>query len=55
VTELVEQYRRNAEKCLELAQRSNEPETKRSLVAMANAWLALAAQRVKNIETEPRK
>ena len=39
-----EWYRLNAEKCLALAQRSNDPESRRSLLAMANAWLALAEQ-----------
>jgi hypothetical protein len=49
VTELVERYRLNAEKCLQLAQNFQEPEAKRELLVMANAWLALAAQREKNI------
>ena len=39
-----EWYRLNAEKCLALAQRCNDPESQRSLLAMANAWLALAEQ-----------
>ena len=51
VTELVEQYRHNAEKCLELAQTSNDPDSKRALLGMANAWLKLAEQRVRNSET----
>jgi hypothetical protein len=51
VTELVERYRRNAEKCLEVAQSFNEPEAKRSLLAMANAWLMLAALRERSTET----
>ncbi len=51
MTELVKRYRRNAVKCLELAQTFNEPEAKRELVLMANAWLSLAAQREKNIQT----
>jgi len=50
VTELVERYRRNAERCLRLVQDFSDLEAKRSLLAMANAWLALAAQRAKNIE-----
>jgi hypothetical protein len=53
VTELVERYRRNAEKCLRLIQNFNDLEAKRSLLAMANAWLMLAAQREKNIEAAP--
>lgn len=51
--DLVERYRRNAEKCLRLCQDFKELDTKRSLLAMANAWLVLAAQRRKNIENEP--
>jgi hypothetical protein len=51
VTELVKRYRRNAEKCLQLVQSFNDPEAKRALLAMATAWLMLAAQREKNIET----
>jgi hypothetical protein len=43
----------NAERCLRLVQNFNDPEAKRSLLAMANAWLALAAQREKTIETAP--
>ena len=49
--EQVEQYRLNAEKCLELAQTFNDLEAKRTMLAMADAWLMLAAQRVKNVET----
>jgi hypothetical protein len=45
VTELVERYRLNAEKCLQLAQTFNDLEAKRGLLVMANAWLMLAAQR----------
>src|SRR5262249_19629005 len=40
----------NAEKCLELARTFKDFESKRSLVAMAKAWFALAEQRSKNIE-----
>src|SRR5205085_1948854 len=53
VTELLERYRRNAEKCLQLAQNFNDLEAKRSLLMMANAWLTLAAQREKNINPMP--
>ena len=53
MSELVERYRRNAERCLRLVQSFNDPEARRSLLAMANAWLMLAAQREKNIETAP--
>jgi len=40
----LERYRRNAEKCLELAQAFNDPERKQIMLAMANAWLTLAEQ-----------
>jgi hypothetical protein len=47
----LERYRLNAESCLELAQTFTDPESKRSLLGMANAWLKLAEQHVKNSET----
>ena len=53
MTERVKQYRLNAEKCFELAKRLSDPESKHSLLVIANAWLTLAAQRAKNIETIP--
>ena len=53
MTELVKRYRQNAERCLRLVQNFNDPEAKRSLLAMANGWIALAAQREKTIETAP--
>ncbi len=46
---MLARYRRNAEKCLELAQSFNDPEAKRALLVMANAWLILAARREKKI------
>ena len=49
MTELVKRYRQNAERCLRLVQNFTDPEAKRSLLAMANAWLALAAQRERTI------
>lgn len=48
--ERVGKYRRNAEKCLELANAFNDPESKRALLVMANAWLMLAEQNLKNRE-----
>ncbi len=51
IPERVGQYRLNADKCLELAETFKDPDAKRTLFAMAAAWLTLAAQRVKNIET----
>ena len=47
--ERVEQYRLNADKCLELAQTFKDPDAKRTMFAMADVWLKLAGQRVKNI------
>ena len=49
MAELINRYRLNAEKCLELARTFKDFESKRALVAMANAWSALA-QRSKNIK-----
>ncbi len=49
--ERADQYRLNADKCLELAESFKDPDAKRTLFAMAAAWLTLAGQRVKNIET----
>jgi hypothetical protein len=51
MTARIEWYRLNAEKCLELAHRSVDPASQRSLLAMANAWLALAEQVSKKSET----
>ena len=49
--ERLERYRGNAEKCLELAQTFSDQERKRIMLGMANAWLTLAEQRLKNSET----
>jgi hypothetical protein len=49
--ERLERYRLNAEKCLALAQTFNDRESKRAMLGMANAWLTLAEQHVKNSET----
>ena len=46
----VDWYRLNAERCQQLAQTFTDPEAKRALSVMADSWLMLAAQRVKNIE-----
>jgi hypothetical protein len=48
VTERTSWYRANAEKCLSLAHRFRDPESKRALLAMTNAWLAMAEQSTKN-------
>jgi hypothetical protein len=50
--ERVKQYRLNADRCFELAKRLTDPESKHSLLVIANAWLRLAAQRAKNTELE---
>ena len=46
----VDQYRLNAVKCFELSQTFRDPDARRALFAMADAWLMLATQRIKNIE-----
>jgi hypothetical protein len=46
----VDWYRLNAERCQQLAQTFKDPDAKRTLSVMADSWLMLAAQRVKNIE-----
>ena len=49
--ERLERYRLNAEKCLALAQTFSDPQSKRTLIGMANTWLKLAEQHLKNRET----
>jgi hypothetical protein len=49
--ERLERYRLNAEKCLALAQTFSDPRSKRTLIGMANTWLKLAEQHLKNRET----
>jgi hypothetical protein len=46
--ERLARYWQNAEKCLALAESFNDPESKLALVVMANAWLLLTEQHVKN-------
>ena len=46
--ERLERYRLNAEKCLTLAQTFTDLENRQALLAMANAWLTLAEQHLKN-------
>ena len=48
--ERLERYRLNAEKCLALAQTFSDPQRKRTLIEMANTWLKLAEQHLKNRE-----
>jgi len=47
----LERYRLNAEKCLELAHGFKDQERKQVMLSMANAWLTLAEQHLKNSET----
>ncbi len=51
--ERLESYRLNAEKCLELAQTFKDFDAKRTMLAMADAWLLLAEHREKNVGTAP--
>jgi hypothetical protein len=44
-------YRVNAEKCLELAHNFKDRKSRRILLGMANAWLTLAEQHLKNSKT----
>jgi hypothetical protein len=43
----------NAEKCLELAHSAKHLENKRILLGMANAWLTLAEQPLKDDDADP--
>jgi putative IMPACT (imprinted ancient) family translation regulator len=49
--ELVAAYRLHSAQCTEIAQRSRDPEIKLTLLTMAQAWLTLADQAIKNSET----
>jgi hypothetical protein len=51
VSELVAVYRLHAAQCTEIAQHSRDPETKLTLLTIAQAWLTLADQAMKNSET----
>jgi hypothetical protein len=51
VSEAVAAYRLHSAQCAEIAQRSKEPEIKLALLTMAQAWLMLADQAMKNSET----
>jgi hypothetical protein len=44
------EYRAHATDCVRLAQQTHDPESKRSLLDMARAWLALVNQGEKNSE-----
>jgi|tagenome__1003787_1003787.scaffolds.fasta_scaffold17395229_1 hypothetical protein len=47
-----EEYRRNAARCLGVAEQMTELESKAALVEMASNWLRLAAQAEKNSKTD---
>ena len=49
--ELMATYQLHAANCVEIAQRITDPESRLSLLAMAQSWLKLAEQAVKNSET----
>jgi hypothetical protein len=44
------EYRAHAAECVRLAQKTGDPQSKRSLLDMARAWLALVTQVEKNAE-----
>jgi hypothetical protein len=50
-SELVAAYRLHSARCTEIAQRSQDPEIKLALLTLAQSWLALAEQAIKNSET----
>ena len=49
--ELVATYQLHAANCIEIAQRTTDHKSRLSLLAMAQSWLKLAEQAVKNSET----
>ena len=51
VSELVAAYRLHSAHCTEIAHRSRDPEIKLALLSMAQSWLKLADQAVRNSET----
>jgi hypothetical protein len=51
VSQVVAAYRLHSAQCTEIAQRSQDPEIKLALLTMAQAWLMLADQAIKNSET----
>ena len=50
-SDLAAAYRLNAAKCVDVARRSSNLEARRALLVMAQAWLTLAEQAIKNSET----
>jgi hypothetical protein len=52
MSEIVERYRSHAAECLRIAQSVSPPKEKLALVNMAQCWLDLAEQTLKNIAAE---
>ena len=50
VSEVVAAYRLHSAQCTEIAQRSRDPEIRLALLSMAQSWLKLADQAVRNSE-----
>jgi hypothetical protein len=48
VSEIVAGYRLHSAQCAEIAQRSHDPEIRLALLTMAQSWLTLAQQAIKN-------
>jgi hypothetical protein len=44
-------YRLNAAKCIDIAHKSSDPEIRLALLGMAQSWLTLAEQAIKNSGT----
>jgi hypothetical protein len=53
MSEIAERYRFHAAECLRIAQSVSPPKEKLALVNMAQCWLALAEQAIKNTAPEP--
>jgi hypothetical protein len=45
----VSEYRQHADECLAMARRAKEPEQRKQLVEMADAWIMLADERAAQI------
>jgi hypothetical protein len=50
-SEFVAAYRLHSAQCTEIARRSQDPEIKLALLALAQSWLTLAEQAIKNSQT----
>jgi hypothetical protein len=53
MSEVAERYRSYAAECLRIAQDVSRPKEKLALLNMAQCWLALAEQAIKDSEIEP--